>query len=128
MASPRVTESGDSKFSIRLKQLRLDKGYSQKDVADIVGLHSIHYGRYERGDSLPAAETLTKLADALGVSVDYLLEGKNEEAAVAKFEDKELLGMFAEIEKFSPEEKAHIKYMLDNAIKNKRHAAVSAAS
>jgi transcriptional regulator with XRE-family HTH domain len=108
----RITKSNTGGFPSRLKQLRLQKGLSQKGLADILGLHTIHYGRYERGDSKPAAETLSKLADALGVSVDYLLEGDTENATFANLEDKELLKMFAETEKLDPDEKEVIKKVL----------------
>ncbi|MFZ6024000.1 MAG: helix-turn-helix domain-containing protein [Bacteroidota bacterium] len=126
MANPRVTEAGNSQFSIRLKQLRLEKGYSQKQIADKVGLHSIHYGRYERGDSLPAAETLTKLADALGVSVDYLLEGESKDAAVANFEDKDLLRIFSELEKLPAEKKDAVKMIVETLVRDYKVQQLSA--
>lgn len=108
-----------SAFSSRLKQLRLEKGFSQKDIARILDMHHINYGRYERGDSRPSADTLTKLADALDVSVDYLLEGEELDAAVANLEDKELLQMFSKIEKLSAKDKEVVVTLLDAFIKKK---------
>jgi transcriptional regulator with XRE-family HTH domain len=112
--------STNIQFSERLKSLRKKAGYSQKEFAELVGLHQVQYGRYERGDSRPYSETLTKIADALGVSTDYLLEGQTEDAITANMKDKELLKLFTEIEKLDPEVKDKVKYMLDAIItKNK---------
>jgi transcriptional regulator with XRE-family HTH domain len=115
-----ITAGQPSAFGERLKSLRMSKGMSQKAFAENVGVHPVHYNRYENGVTVPAAETLSKLAEGLGVSVDYLLEGKNEDAAVANFEDKELLGMFAEIEKMPAPVKAHVKFALDSIIRSQK--------
>jgi transcriptional regulator with XRE-family HTH domain len=55
-------------------------------------------GHYEREISRPAADTQKRMGDALGVSGDYLIEGATANAAQAKFEDRELLPQFQEIE------------------------------
>lgn len=115
-------------FAARLRALRMQKGLSQIDLAKLLRVHSNHISRYERGETKPSAGSLKALADGLGVSADYLIDGNEENAAVAKMADRDLLKMFEEVEKFSPEEKEHIKYVLENAIKNKKHDAVSAAS
>lgn len=114
-----------SDFGNRLRTLRVQKDLSQTDLGSAVDVHYTQIARYENGASKPSSDVIKLLAEVLGVSTDHLLYGKIENAAVAKMEDRELLQMFEEVEKFSPEEKAHIKYVLDNAIKNKKHAAVS---
>ena len=55
-------------FAERLRELRKQKGLSQTELGERVGVHYTHVGRYERGVSRPAADTLKRLADALGVS------------------------------------------------------------
>lgn len=107
-------------FSSRLKQLRMQKGLNQKAFAELVDVHPVQYNRYETGDNIPASELLTKIADALGVTVDYLLDGKNEEAAVAKFEDKDLLNLFSEVEKLKTEDKLYIKKVVEDLLKVKK--------
>ena len=74
-------------FADRLKQLRKQRDLSQAQLADAVGVHQNHTGRYERGESQPSA-------DALGVSTDYLIEGTSDEAAKARFEERDLLRQF----------------------------------
>lgn len=103
-------------FAARLRQLRMAKGLGQGDVAKLLGIHKINYGRYERAESKPTTDTLSKLADVFGVSTDYLLEGEKTDAAVANLEDADLLRMFAEIEKFSPKNKEAMKIVIDALI------------
>lgn len=112
-------------FPQRLKQLRQQKNLLQADLAKMVGVHENHLGRYERGTSRPSGEALKKLADALGVSIDYLVEGTTEDAARADFKDRELLNMFREIEKFDDHNKEIVKALLDAFIKKQQLVALA---
>lgn len=49
----------------------------------------------------------------LNVSGDYLLEGAETEAAKARFEDRELLRQFQEVEQLPEEDKLVIKKLRD---------------
>lgn len=57
----------------RLKELRIKKGVLQSDVAAYIGVNNSTYAYYERGTHNPTPETLCKLADFFGVTVDELL-------------------------------------------------------
>lgn len=61
----------------RLKELRLKKKLLQKDIADYLGVNRTTYVKYETGASQPDNDTLSRLADFFGVSVDYLLGREN---------------------------------------------------
>lgn len=100
-------------FAHRLRELRRQKDLSQTVLGELVGVHYTHISRYERGVSRPSADTLKRLADALGVTVDYLLEGAPDEAAKARFEDRDLLRQFQEIEKLDPKDKEVVKTLLE---------------
>ncbi len=63
---------------------------------------------------------MERLADALDISSDYLLEGSTEDAAKAKFEDRELLRQFQEVEHLPDEDKTVVKKLLD-AFLTKKH-------
>lgn len=91
----------------------------------MIGLNYTQYNRYENGETLPAAETLSKLAEALEVSVDYLLEGKEEAAAVAKLQDQELLKIFTDIEKLPPEKKSAVKSILESVVRDTKHQQIA---
>jgi transcriptional regulator with XRE-family HTH domain len=107
-------------FSMRLRSLRKQKNLSQTELGKIVKLHYTHIGRYERGLSLPGSETLQRLADALGVSGDFLIKGTVEEAARANFEDRELLKKFQLVEMLSVQDKDAIKLFLDAFLAKKQ--------
>lgn len=61
-----------SVFSDRLKQLRLDKGENQSDVAAILGVSVQSYSAYE-GSREPKYDLLCKIAEHYDVTTDYLL-------------------------------------------------------
>ena len=59
-------------FPDRLKELRKNKGVTQKTVAEYLGITERGYQNYEIGKSTPSYETLIKLANFFDMSLDYL--------------------------------------------------------
>lgn len=59
-------------FSQRLKELRLKKGLTQQEIADLVHVNRVTYTNWEKGKREPSFENLFKLADLLEVSLDWL--------------------------------------------------------
>lgn len=57
----------------RLKKLRQEKGLTQQNMADVMGLTMRNYQRYEYGMINVPATTLNFFADFFGVTTDYLL-------------------------------------------------------
>ena len=100
-------------FSKRLKKTRTDKGLSQTQLGDIVGIHYTQIGRYESKGVKPSGDILSKIAMALGVSSDYLINGTTNEMADAILSDKELLQQFKKTELLPKEQKFIIKELLD---------------
>ncbi|MBN2257936.1 MAG: helix-turn-helix transcriptional regulator [Anaerolineaceae bacterium] len=100
-------------FSHRLRELRKQKNLSQNELGVKAGIHFTHISQYERGLSLPAMDTLKRLATALEVTADYLMEGKADEAARVSFEDREFLNMFKELENLPDEDKIVIKRLIE---------------
>lgn len=107
-------------FANRLRSLRKQKNLSQTELGQRAGLHYTHIGRFERGLSRPGGDTLKRLADALDVTGDYLLEGAEDEAAKAKFSDRELLKQFQEVERLPDADKHVIKTLLDAFLTKKQ--------
>ena len=60
-------------FADRLKELRKEKGVTQRQMADLLGIAERNYQRYETGVVDPTASTAVKIADFFEVSVDYLI-------------------------------------------------------
>lgn len=63
---------------IRLKALRTEKGLSQKEIAEYLGISQPAYANYERQAREADYETLKKLSDFFNVSIDFIL-GKTEQ-------------------------------------------------
>lgn len=61
------------KFSVRLKELRKEKGVKQKDMANFLDCTENHYQQIEYGNVNIPSLTLETLADYFEVSTDYLL-------------------------------------------------------
>lgn len=71
-------DNENSIWGQRVRSLRAIKGWSRQDLADTAGSMSMDVvNRIERGDvQKPRDDKQTRLAQALGVSVGYLLTGK----------------------------------------------------
>ena len=67
-----------------LKQLRIQSGFTQKQMAELLNITTNGYQHYELGTRQPPVDMLCKLADIFGVSVDYLLGRENEKAVAPK--------------------------------------------
>jgi transcriptional regulator with XRE-family HTH domain len=63
------------RFGANLKIRRVAAGISQEDLGDLAALHRTAVGQLERGERIPRADTLLRLAFALGVDVNALLGG-----------------------------------------------------
>ena len=57
----------------RIKQLRLEKDITQKDLADFLGVTPKAISFYELGQRMPSNDVILKLAQKFGVTTDYLL-------------------------------------------------------
>lgn len=60
-------------FNENLKIAREQRGLSQKDVAEKIGVAKSTYSLYESGNREPNVQTIKKIADVLDVSADELL-------------------------------------------------------
>src|SRR6266498_5203173 len=87
-------------FGFRLRRTRQERGLSQKDLSDIIGTTVMQISRYERGQILPAFETAVALAEALHVSADALLMGRDsgQAATAPSITDVRLYERFREAE------------------------------
>lgn len=58
---------------MRLREIRIEKGLSQSELARRSRVHRVSICRYEAGVKKPSVDTVVRLADALGVTTDELL-------------------------------------------------------
>lgn len=60
-------------FSNMLKKARIEAGYTQEEIAKILGISQITISRYEKGTREPDIETLGKLIDFYEIDANRLL-------------------------------------------------------
>ena len=64
-------------FHERLRELRIQKGYSQQDLADRIDQTKQNVSQYERGVRRPNMDKLQELCDIFNVSMDYITGKEN---------------------------------------------------
>ena len=67
-------------FQTRLTNIRRSKGFTQKQVADGIGISEVGLQNYENGRRKPAFDVFIALADFYDVSLDYLV-GRSDDPA-----------------------------------------------
>jgi transcriptional regulator with XRE-family HTH domain len=63
------------RFGANLASRRRAARLSQEELSDLAALHHTAVGQLERGERIPRADTLLKLATVLGVDASALLAG-----------------------------------------------------
>lgn len=56
-----------------IRSIRIDRGYTQEQIAKQLGISQNTYSQYEIGVLNYPVDAIVKLADIYGVSTDYLL-------------------------------------------------------
>jgi transcriptional regulator with XRE-family HTH domain len=98
-----------------ITELREEKGWPQTDLAKESNVSREIIGKYERGEAVPSIDFAKRIADALGVSLDYLVgEGVN-----ASF-DKKTLTRLQEIENLQDKDREHVLALLDAFLRDVR--------
>ncbi len=60
-------------FGEKIRALRLEKGLTQAQLADMIGVVKGSISAYEQGKKHPSVEVLIKLCSVFDVSSDYLI-------------------------------------------------------
>ena len=84
---------------------------SQDEVGKLVGVHGAVIGRYERDEVKPSIEMATQLAEALEVSLDYLV------GATDILLEKSIVNRVLDIQKLKENDKQRVFALLDAFIK-----------
>lgn len=100
-------------ISERIRLNRQQKNISQKLLAELADVNLKSLSRYELGASIPPADVIKKIADALKISTDTLLSDNK-----VNIRDKELLEKFEIIQDMTGETKKTVINLLDLAIRD----------
>ena len=85
-------------YKNRLKNLRLEKGLLQKDLAKILNISEISYTHYESEYYILPSKYLIDICNYFNVSIDYLFEFTNK-ISYNKFNEKIKKGRLKEFRK-----------------------------
>jgi len=100
-------------FGYRLKIVREEKNLKREDVANKIGTSAAIIGRYERNERTPSIDIAKNIAEALEVSLDYLVGD-----TTVLLKDKKMLYRIELLQKINPDYKDRILYMLDVMLKD----------
>jgi transcriptional regulator with XRE-family HTH domain len=96
----------------RIVELRKQQGLSRDELGQQVGTSGAVIGRYERNEITPSVEIAKKIADALEVSLDYLIGSTDIRISSKMMYRLELL------EKINPEERERILHVMDSLLRD----------
>lgn len=108
-------------FGKRLGEVRKDKKISQDELAKKLSVHGAVIGRYERDEVKPSIEMAAAIAEALEVSLDYLVGNTD------LLLEKNVVNKILDIQKLGTEDKAHVFAMLDAFLQSQKAKKVFAS-
>ena len=103
-------------FGKNLSRFRKEKGLTQEDLVKKSGVAISQIRRYEADNSSPTLDVVTRLAKALGVSIDEMVFDKATGIAASKIMDRELLEQFEMVSALDEDEREAVKKILEGVI------------
>ena len=94
---------------------------SQDELAKKLEVHGAVIGRYERDEVKPSIEVAAAIAEALEVSLDYLVGNTD------LLLEKSVVNKIIDIQKLGTEDKAHVFAMLDAFLQSHKAKKVFAS-
>lgn len=110
-------------FAQRLKQLRTARKLTQTRLAELLEVSPRVYSRWETGGVTPAFDTILRLADTLGVSLDELA-GRKDVRGEAVIKSPELNRLCRKVDQLSDEDQKALVVVLDSLVKRSRVSKV----
>jgi transcriptional regulator with XRE-family HTH domain len=93
--------------------LSLKRGRGGEEIASKLCTSAAIIGRYERNERTPSVDIAKKIAEALDVSLDYLVGDTS-----VLVQDKKMIYRLEVLQKVNPDDKDRILYMLDLMLKD----------
>lgn len=100
-------------FASRLKNIRIEKGLKREELAQKIDTSAAIIGRYERGDRTPSIEIAQKIANALEVSLDYLVGD-----STVLIKDSKMIYRLELLQKIGKAERERILYVFDTLLRD----------
>jgi len=117
---PRAVKRTLSDLPARLRLLREKRDVSQRELAELLQIDVMQISRYERGLSVPSAETLVRMAQMLQTTIDELLTGLSTSAKTPEIHDIRLLDRLRALDQMSKDEREVALQVIDAIIYKSR--------
>lgn len=110
-------------FAQRLKELRTIRKLTQNRLAELLNVKPRVYSRWETGDAVPHFDTIVRLADILGVTLDEMA-GRTDAPTQATIRNPELNRLYRKVDQLSDEDQKALLVVLDSLVKRSRVSQV----
>ena len=103
-----------------IKKLRTEKGYTQKELANELGISPSMVAMIEKDKRRPNDETKIKICEIFNISMDYLMgtEGIDMNKYISYLEEKLMYALGPKHKEFSENTRFNFKQILKNNFKN----------
>lgn len=115
-------------FARRVKEIREQRGLSQRQLAELLKTDVMQVSRYERGIGLPSLETSVELARILHVSMDELLFGEDAKGPDVPITDVRLLERFVKLQKVEKRDREAVIILIDGVLARRGVEALMASA
>jgi len=103
-----------------IKALRDEKGLTQQQIAELIHMHRSNYSKVEKGERDLSLESVNKIAQYFGMTIDQLVNFDGNMPDEVTVEDKSLLEQVKLIAQLEDEEKSMVFKMIDTFLTKKK--------
>ncbi len=104
----------------RIREFRLKRGWTQQQLAERVGVQQKQISSYERGANILSGQTFIALAEAFGVSLDYLAQLSAHSSPQGAIADLDLLEKAQKVDRLDEHDRALVKDVMDLVVLKSR--------
>ena len=97
----------------RIREARIQKKYTQQQLAELAGIGVMYLGEIERGTKMPSLNIFIKIIEALDISADYVL--RDELSSGEQYIYDEITGKLKDL---TPTQRKTASEILDAYIRN----------
>lgn len=105
-------------YGERLRRLRIERGFTQEEIALRADITTSYYGQLERGTANPTINMLTKICDVMGVSIIDIFNESNTNLLGVDTLTMQILHYLSDK---TDEEKSTVLALIKTAFKLKNH-------
>ena len=102
-------------FAKRIADLRKERGWSQPELGSKIGTSGAIIGRYERDEMTPSVEVARKIAEAFGVTLDFLV---NDNGLPSALQDRDMIDRWESLSALPREERSRILFVIDALVRD----------